>query len=317
MNSINAEGLGDTPGGPLWSRFFGALGGSGTANGDDGDTESVLSGTHADSLPPQTPSSRQLRPDSAMDTPGSELFPGDSASMIDEPERARAGTTAASSIVPPQSVDDGTYLFKFVAPSGTTHRFQARYDSFEFITDIVGGKLSSDPFFANPPPSNDTDEEVVACPDPRDFQLTYTDDDGDVVLVTTDRDVTDAVDVARKQGKDRVVLRLRGGPVWDAEIKRRGLDAPVAPAQAPLASAPRKDKVVLKPVDERDESAEPTEALDDVAAAAPARRSHTAGDDDVVIFGLTKDMLLPASVALLAATIAGVFALSRMSPSQH
>ncbi len=149
------------------------------------------------------------------------------------------GDDGASAIGLPASAaaveaDDGTYLFKFVTPSGRTHRFQARYDSYETIREIVCIKLGGDPFFDPTPSSAPTvaaynvDGESNADaqpapaanagegPDPNDFQLAYTDDEDDVVLITADGDVQDSVKVARKQGRDRVVLLLQGGRGWEA-----------------------------------------------------------------------------------------------------
>lgn len=225
-----------------------------------------------------------MRPDLALETPGSDVFPNDSASVVYDDERNASelggrGPAQASSIGatgPPPPKDDGTYLFKFVAPGGTTHRFQARYDSHEFITDIVGGKLSSDPFF-----SQQDDVEGVAA-DPTDFQLSYFDDDADLVLMTADRDVVDAVHSARTQGKDRVVLHLRGGKGWDAELERRGL---------------AKKKPVLKVVEEEEDEEKP--------------KKVAKGDEELLFGFLAKDQLLPASVALLAVAIVGVFAVSK------
>lgn len=264
-----------------------------------------------------TPIRPSHRASHSVDTPGSEVFPGDSASVVAE-ERSTLGFLrggehhGASSIggaAPPVDVDDGTYLFKFVAPGGTTHRFQARYDSYEFITDIVSGKLSSDPFFAQA--SSTPLPEGALAADPSDFQLSYFDDDGDLVLMTADRDVTDAVSVARKQGKDRVVVHLRGGKGWQDELERKGLASTAA-----VAAATKKQEA-LKAVDE-----EVADSDSDVEEVKPKHRSHhgkkvrhaksSADLADELVFGfLAKDQLLPASVALLAAAIVGVFAVSK------
>lgn len=262
--------------------------------------------------PPQTPVSRRQLVDSNFDTPGSEVFPNDSASAIYEDERLDATSELgvrrpglpASSIgtgppLPP--VDDGTYLFKFVAPSGTTHRFQARYDSYEFITEIVSGKLAADPFFLQqeipaPTPAAGEDEAPgpkIVVPSHTDFQLLYFDDDGDLVLMTADRDVTDAVSVAKKQGKDRVVVHLRGGKGWDDAVERQG-------------SLKKKSVTIVEEKDKEDSNGSVA------AGKAPSAAHHRAKGDDALVFGfLSKDQLLPASVALLAVVIVGVFAASR------
>jgi hypothetical protein len=193
VNSIGGEAGEDAAGGPMWSRFFGSLGAVG---GADADTESVVSDHAPPSSAPVTPARPGHGCQGSSMPLDSDLAPNDSASVTQDPARPAS----------PALVDDGTYLFKFVAPGGTTHRFQARYDedSLSLIREIVGGKLSADPYFSG----------VGAEANPLDFQLVYLDDDGDRVLITHDRDITDSVATARKQGRDRVVLTIIGGKGW-------------------------------------------------------------------------------------------------------
>lgn len=113
---MGAEGSTDSSGGPLWGRFFNAIGGT-----DDGDNDSLVSGHDAsEMLPPSTPNTRNRRLDS-FETPGSELFPGDSASVIYDDDRdaselgsRRNGGNGALLAVPPPDVDDGSkYLLLY------------------------------------------------------------------------------------------------------------------------------------------------------------------------------------------------------------
>ncbi|GJN87760.1 hypothetical protein Rhopal_000715-T1 [Rhodotorula paludigena] len=335
VNSLHAEsGQADAAGGPLWGRFFSA---AAQAGDEDGDTESIVSGVNgSEAASSQAPFQTPTRPGyhrskDSIDTPGSELFPGDSASVVHDDghsdvgvSRRTVGGAHASSVGAPQApiVDDGTYLFKFVAPGGSTHRFQARYDSHEFVLDIVAGKLSSDPFFAVPPapapaPSEDAAAAVAAPqPDPRDFQLSYRDDDGDLVLMTADRDVVDAVETAKREGKDRVVLHVSGGASWKA-----ALDAQAAAAQAQDRAPPQasiaKKLVVVEEGDEEKVLEEEEEEVKGEGDAAPvskrksARKAPAAGDDELVAGFLPKEYLLPASIGFLGVVIAGVFIASR------
>ena len=96
------------------------------------------------------------------------------------------------------AVDDGTYVFKFRTPSNRTHRFQARHDDVENLREIVAGKLESDPFFSVARAASAAADAASLTPDAEtldahDFQILYTDTDGDTVLITTDSDVTDEV----------------------------------------------------------------------------------------------------------------------------
>ncbi|BGP37094.1 hypothetical protein JCM10450v2_001002 [Rhodotorula kratochvilovae] len=320
VNTLHADsGAADASGGPLWGRFFSAA----AQADDDGDTESIISGVNgSEAASSQAPFQTPTRPGhyrnkDSVDTPGSELFPGDSASVIHDdasdvgggvarriPAASSVGASqAASAAAAAPIVDDGTYLFKFVAPGGTTHRFQARYDSHEFLTDIVAGKLGSDPFFSSPTDA----EDAAAKPEPSDFQLSYRDDDGDLVLITADGDVADAVATAKKQGKDRVVLHVSGGPSWKAALAAR---EPAQPAPAVTK------KLVVVEEEEGDEAAAPA-PTDDAEDAAPkrrpARKAAAGGDDDLVAGVLPKEYLLPASIGFLGVVIATVFIASRAS----
>ncbi|CAL1696470.1 unnamed protein product [Somion occarium] len=297
MNNMSAEAAGDgeAEGGPMWGRFFESIGG-----GDDND--SVISGSH---VPTDAHSSRHQPNRSTshlVRSPYSEVHPNDSASVVDD-ERISAlegytgrdvgpSIVGGNSVVAPPPVDDGTYVFKFRTPSGRTHRFQSRHDDVEHLRDIVAGKLATDPFF--------TEYEVKDAselpPDPIDFQLSYTDADGDIVLITSDSDVTDAVKIARAASQDRVVLFIQGGKGWSSvEEKSKAQAAEVA------AAAQQEIKEV--------EKAEST--LEEKVQFAPPAPVHVHEEEKVA--GIPKDMLLPASIGALAAVILGVFTISRFT----
>jgi CBS domain-containing protein len=296
MNSMSAEAAGENTGeaegGPMWGRFFDSLGGQ-------EDTESVMSGSN---VPTDAHAFQHSQSRLQQSSPHSEVHPNDSASVIDdEPESALAGypknkaavsvpsITGAASSVP---VDDGTYVFKFRTPSGRTHRFQARHDNVENLRDIVSGKLSADPFFTEFQPAS----ESVHAPDPLDFHLSYTDADGDTVVITSDSDVTDAVKIARTGGSDRVVLFIQGGKGWS----EAGAGKSEAKAAEVTIAAQQQEKEVEK-----------TEAtLPEGVSFTPPNRINVPQDD---VFGVPKDLLLPASIGVLAVVILGVFTITRLT----
>lgn len=282
-------------GGPMWGRFFESLGGH-----DDND--SVVSGSH---VPSTDVHSRHLSRSIShvVQSPYSEVHPDDSASAVgDEPisalevfPRIDHKNPSLVGSAPPPPVDDGTYVFKVRTPSGRTHRFQARHDNVENLRDIVTGKLTTDPFFTE----YKLADESELPPDPTDFQLSYTDADGDIVLITSDTDVTDAVKIARGAGSDRVVLFVQGGKGWSSVEERSA-------AQAAQVAAEAKQEV--KEV-EKAEAAAPIEKV----AFAPPAPVHVPVVEEEKVMGIPKDMLLPASIGALAAVIVGVFTISRLS----
>lgn len=305
MNAMSVENgvEPDAEGGPMWGRFFESLGHE--------DSESLVSGSN---VPGDYQHSRLSRSISHLiQSPNSEVHPNDSASVVDDDQISaldgfskRGGDVPSiTGINPPPPVDDGTYVFKFRTPSGRTHRFQARNDHVENLREIVAGKLATDPFFTQ----YKVKDESELPPDPTDFQLAYTDADGDIVLITSDSDVSDAVKGARTASLDRVVLFIQGGKGWQEIMAERSVQQAAELAAAKEeANAPEKVEPAL--------AAAPVPAAASVPAAVPTKdHVHFAPvhvPEDKVL-GIPKDLLLPASIGALAAVILGVFTVSRLS----
>ena len=299
MAGDNFNNDNEAEGGPMWGRFFDSIG-----HEEDG---SVMSGSHRHATDLHSfPSVNDMR------SPHSEVHPNDSASVVDDqddhasaisglPRNQRGG----HSVTAPVPIDDGTYVFKFRTPSGRTHRFQARHDNIEHLREIVSGKLATDPFF--------TDAKVVSGDpllDPMDFVLSYTDTDGDTVLMTSDDDVTDAVKIARGAGTDRVVLFVQGGKGWD----EAGAGKSEAKA-AEVTAAAQKEK---KEVEKAEAAAAATPVVIPVPPVAPAEpRGASASAPQEEVFGIPKDLLLPASIGALAVAIIAVFTISRMTSNHY
>jgi len=301
MNAISSAESGDSEGGPMWGRFFDSIGG-----GDD--NESVVSGSHAHE--PNTPS--RFAPNSLLefqDSPHSEVHPNDSASVVDEVDDGAhnagpgassvGGTNSQAPVVP---VDDGTYVFKFRTPSGRTHRFQARHDNIETLVEIVTGKLSSDPFFIEWDSSS-----TAPKPDPTDFQLQYTDADGDVVIMSSDTDVEDAVKNARITRTDRVVLIIQGGKGWN--------EAGAAQSEAKAKEVTEAAIKETKEVDKAESTPSITVSPSEAPTMAPPAKVHVSPPDDIM--GIPRDMILPASIGALAVVIVGIFTISRLTRDSY
>jgi len=267
----------------MWGRFFDSIGG--------GETESAMSGQPTDMLSSKHGSMRGIS--QLPQSPRSDLHPNDSASVVMEDEgsvldgyvtRGGPGSQAAF-----PSVDDGTYVFKFRTPSGRTHRFQSRHDNYEHMREIVSTKLAIDPFFTNFAPEDGSQPH----PDPSDYQLAYTDVDGDVVLITSDGDVSDAVKMARSKGQERVVLFIQGGNGWEDATAEK-LEAKAAEAAAAAQSE--------------------TTAIEKAEDPLPSPPPPVLTED---VFGIPRDMILPASIGVLAVSIMVVFSISRLTSSNH
>lgn len=329
INSMNDGSNGEEGGGgPMWNRFWNSFGqtagsaGAGTAD----DNESAVSGSQQPShaahhaVAPETPG-RFSQADLSSD-----LHPNDSASAVAHGDDTASGVGNGHAIIPAE-VDDGTYLFKFVTPSGRTHRFQARYDSFETIREIVCIKLSGDPFFDSVPPFNvqDGDESTSSItsyspPDPNDFNLAYTDDDDDLVLMTADSDVSDSVKVVRKQGKDRVVLLLQGGRGWEEAASRQVGGDKVNRKKMMKESMEQQLQSVQEEEEKEIDEAEATGSSTKGTRSSRKRTTSSKGSakgvssDEELLFGvLPKDLALPAAVGFLGVAVLAAVALTRGS----
>lgn len=262
----------------MWGRFFDSIG--------HDDNDSVVSGSHDPRAALQSPTSHLH---SGRDA---DVYPNDSASVFNDDASEllgqdgqpipSGGISSLSKDNAPPPVDDGTYVFKFSSPSGRVHRFQSRVDDYEHLREIVAGKLAIDPYFTN---ANLPEGSVPL--DPHDFAMLYTDRDGDLVALDTDGGVADAVSVARAAKSDRVVLVLHGGKGW-------GLDEKKSAEEAAAIAAREKERAETVATE-----------------AAKAKAAHLAHSDDV--FGVPRDLILPASLGVLAVVIIGVFTISRLS----
>ena len=312
------ENASDSEGGPMWGRFFDSIG--------HDDADSVLSGSH------HAPTDMRSYPSAVNlnQSIHSEVHPDDSASVMDDDAISalegyprRKGLTAPGSASVP--VDDGTYVFKFRTPSGRTHRFQSRHDDVEHLREIVTGKLTTDPFFTEYQASEEHEE--AHRPDPTDFVLSYTDADGDTVLITSDHDVTEAVKIARGAGTDRVVLFVQGGKGWaeagagKSEVKAAEVTAAAA---KDVREVEKTEEVTLvvpssKVTTPTIPELTPTPSIPSQASTPSHARGghHTAGAGTDDVFGIPKDLLLPASIGALAVVIIGVFTISRLTSNNY
>lgn len=312
IESMNEE-TGSESGGPMWGKFFDTL--NQTAPEDDSVSAVSRHSSH------DTPSKSHQR-NLSVTSPISEVMPGDSASAINEQTSELGIKGAASSIAAPAlPEDDGTYIFKFKTPSGRTHRFQARHDSYDLLRDIVLGKLNVDPFFE---PSSDPNAFV---PDPNCFVLSYTDDEGDLVDITADGDVADAVRIARGQKEPRVVLYVHGGKNWEeaVRINAAAAEEEVVEEAKPVVAEKKEVKKPEKPqtIHEVPEVIveDPAESLKNpradpahvptYGATSVHARNIVEPNGELIMGVLPKDMALPAAIGFLGVVIAGVFVASR------
>ncbi|KAJ3093025.1 hypothetical protein HK102_012234 [Quaeritorhiza haematococci] len=208
LNSIQNE----SGEGPMWSRFWD----SALYQGDSAsDSTSRLSSWHpshaarlenrpngaanstnndpAQQAPPMSPTSSKDPNEDSKSTVG----PDDSASMFTGPTAAIAKAAATA--------NNDSYVFKLKdEDTGKVHRFTCSSRNMDELISIIRSKV---PFLREPDPEEQLYyKNYQASPPP--VSVSYIDDEGDYVHLATDRDLEDAVIMAKALGWQKLQLSL-------------------------------------------------------------------------------------------------------------
>ncbi|KAK4099138.1 hypothetical protein N658DRAFT_475829 [Parathielavia hyrcaniae] len=291
LEQINGMNSGDSEG-PAWNKFWLSL---------DHETESMISGDGSHHHTNPHARSALMSPDVSRSErlPTDSVLPGDSASHngVESPHHSAVGATPE---IPPA---DHPFPFKFKAPSGRVHRLQviAAHGMAEFVANVTA-KLGSEVDAIGGAPTVD-DGKLAGG-----YALSYLDDEGDTVSITTDQDLLEAIVLARHGHREKVDLF-----VHDPK------EPPVAPAPEPLAvptpplsSAVRERR---KPVGDGEDEEDDDESEDNETPIRSSRhaRTRTVPQPEQIIAGVPNELLLPGAIAMLAVVIVGVFSISRIS----
>lgn len=281
---INTMSTGDSEG-PAWGKFWLSL---------DNDSESMVSG---DGSHRHTAGQRSL-----MSPDMSSRTPLDRVDSVQPNESASHNGDDSHSDLPdipsPTLVDDTPFPFKFKAPSGRVHRLQVVPSAgmAELISNVTA-KLGS---------------EVEAVGGEAKFEdgklgdlgyaLSYLDNEGDTVSLTTDRDLLDAVELSRQNKRDKVDLFVHDPekpPISATVDPQPALSKPVTPPPSTLRERRRLNE-------DEEEMTTPVKRERKPAVAPPKAQEQ-------LIPGISNDLLLPGAIVTLAVVIIGVFTLSRSS----
>lgn len=290
LDQINSMSTGDNEG-PAWNKFWMSM--------DHGDTESMMSGEGSHSHAPHTPDGRsgmmspELHHRPLVDR-GDSVLPTDSASHngaqdIDE-HSALAG-----------AIEDTPFTFKFKAPGGRVHRLQvvASAGLADFI-GVVAEKLGNEADGIGGVPTFEDGKLGHAG-----FALSYLDNEGDTVSITTDHDLLEAILLARQARKDKVDLFVHD-PEKPAMIATVDPQPAIVPPTPPESSQVRHRKR-YEEEEEEEESPSVRDRRRERRAAAPAK------EQEQIIQGVPNELLLPGAIVVLGAVIVITFAIGRSS----
>jgi hypothetical protein len=283
LEQINTMGAGESEG-PAWNKFWLSM---------DNDSESMMSGEG--SHRPATPGHRsamEVDPGRAGVERGDSVMPHESASH--RGDDSHSDVLAAPVEVP----EDTPFPFKFKAPSGRVHRLQvvASDGMAELIANVtakLGGEVEA------------LGGEAIVEDGKlgkSGYALSYMDNEGDTVSITTDQDLVDAIALARKGHRDKVDLFVHNPsqpPISATLDPRPNLAKPPTPPESFV-------KEVHVDIQESEEEAPTKRLRDRKQALAPNK-------EEQLVTGIPNDLLLPGAIATLAVVIVAVFAFSRTS----
>lgn len=284
LEQINTISTGDSEG-PAWNKFWMSL---------ENDTESVMSGEGSHH---HTPGGRSLMsPDMSRGhekVVDSSVAPGDSASHTgaDSPPHSVVAIPAET------PAEEVPFPFKFKAPSGRVHRLQvvAAHGVTELITAVTA-KLGSEVEAVGGAPTFEEGKLGSSG-----FALSYLDDDGDTVSITTDSDLLEAVVIARHGRREKVDLFVH-------DPEKPPISATLDP-QPVITQAPLPPPATLR--ERRRAISDEDEDSEDEHYIRRTRKTAPKPAEEQVIAGVPNELLLPGAIVTLAVVIVGVFTLTR------
>lgn len=289
LEQINTMSTGDSEG-PAWNKFWMSL---------ENETESMVSGDGSQHHATSNNRSLMMSPDMSRvheRQVDQSVAPGDSASHTGADSPAHS---ALSRLQPEIPVEEVPFAFKFKAPSGRVHRLQvvAAEGMGELIASVTA-KLGAE-VHAVGGEASFIDGKLGESG----YALSYLDNEGDTVSITTNRDLTDAIYLARQSARDKVDLFVHDPekPPISVTLDPHPV---ISHTPTPPASAVRERR-------KRSEEEVDEESEDEPVVRARSRKHATPAAEVQVIAGVPNELLLPGAIVTLAIVIVGVFTITR------
>ena len=273
--------------GPTWGKFWLSL---------DNESESMVSGEGSSHRVHTTGLRSAISPD--ISRPFVErvdsVQPHESASHNGDESPVDEHATPSSSL------EDCPFPFKFKAPSGRVHRLQVVASA--GMTDLicnVTAKLGGEIHAVGGEASIEDGKLGKSG-----YALSYLDNEGDTVSITTDQDLLDAISLARKTRREKVDLFVHDPekPPMAATIDPHPIIA------KPLTPPPSEIRSHRRLSEEEDETETPMKKERKSTAARSAKQAQ-----EQILAGVPNDLLLPGAIVTLAAVIIGVFTITRLN----
>lgn len=244
------------------------------------------------------------------------VLPGDSASHNGVPD-----TDEHSALEYASPSEAAPFTFKFKAPGGRVHRLQVVAAS--GLADLVAAVAEKLGHEAEALGGTPTFEEGSLSH--TGFALSYLDNEGDTVSLTTDADLLEAIALARQARKDKVDLFVHHPerPAIPITLDPQPASVSIPPTPPESQIRPRK---VYAPAEEDEEGGEEEEEEEEedgeqgvvshVTERRRERKSATSpktGQQEQILPGVPNEMLLPGALVVLGVVVVVTFAIGRAS----
>jgi hypothetical protein len=220
---------------------------------------------------------------------GDSVLPNESASHHgDSPDHSALETATP--------LEDLPFPFKFKAPSGRVHRLQVVASAgIEELISSVANKLGNEVDSIGGSPTFDNGKISKGG-----FALSYLDNEGDTVSITTNDDLLEAISLSRLAHREKVDLFVHDpekAPMAAEVNPQPALAKPMTPPESVL----RERKQFFD--DEEEEQTKPR--------SRGRNQPASFAQQPEIIAGVPNDLLLPGAIGVLAVVIVGVFVLGR------
>lgn len=239
------------------------------------------------------------------------------------PATATASVAAASQFSGGDFSTTGSgFPFKFKTPAGRVHRITVLpSDGLGLLRSEILHKLKPDELAQVGGAEHAEDEDGhVLTPG---FAVSYVDDEGDVIAITSDKDMAEAIDLYRAMGRPKAELYVHHPDEHVTPLAPAPAAGAAAPPAAPTAQAgalvpARRGRGPAKYGDAGPTSSDESDGEGRYARRGgggrrgkKGARGGNANGGEPLIPGVPDELLLPGALVTLAASILLVFALSR------
>ncbi|CAO3621750.1 unnamed protein product [Cunninghamella echinulata] len=283
-----------------------------------------LRNTHSRSTTPQP---NQHHRDSIVD----DIQPYDSISSSRRPLQSQQqqddnGSTVSSMVSHTTGANNGSFSFKFNY-GNKTFRFRSNDHSFTDLKTIVKQKIMADHLQLSQSYIHiENENSVNDDEDDHWLNISYMDDENDQVLMTTDNDLQEAIQLTKKMGRDRVRLFVHDSMLPSNNEKLMNEQVQVGPhakeekddEEERKNENEKKEEQVKEEKDDEDEVN--SHLNENITSRSPSRqqkRKSSKKHNNEYNLPIPQELLLPASIAFLGVVILGVFTISKLTGNSN